>query len=133
MAESVARIIAVFVLLVGPVVIGAATGGSYGELVGGAFTDTHSIGTLLKTEPVGEEVSIKGRITRVKPDYVSGSGNTYQQFYVSDGTGELLVFCSTKDGRTTVEQGDRVKMVGTFKDFYGTLELYTVCTHIELR
>ncbi|MFB6076818.1 MAG: hypothetical protein ABEK12_01660, partial [Candidatus Nanohaloarchaea archaeon] len=64
-------------------------------------------------------------------DYVSDANDTYQQFYISNGGRELLVFCSTADGRINVSTSATVRVRGTFKEFQGTPEIYTRCGAIE--
>lgn len=120
--------VAVILLLVAPLLIGAATA----EMQEDTQQDqVIQIGTLLEDRPIGEQVTVTGTVRSPPEDYTAESGNTYQQFRIGDGTGDILVFCSTAAGRTTVARGDTVRVTGTFKEFYGTLELFTSCTDIE--
>lgn len=129
MDRPVKQAVAVLLLLAGPPVIGMVTADQAAD-VGGADPST-PIATLLEKQPVGEDVDVTGTVTSQLENYTARSGNRYQQFRISDGSGEILVFCSTRNGRTDVAVDDRVRVTGTFKEFHGTLEIYTSCTAVE--
>jgi RecG-like helicase len=129
MGRSMMQAAVVALLLVGPLVIGAVTADAAGKQGDGG--SPMPIATVLDERPVGEQVTVVGAVRDTPENYTAESGNRYQQFHISDGGGELLVFCSTADGRTAVGVGDRVRVTGTFKEFHGTLEVYTSCSAIE--
>lgn len=128
MGTQVKRIAAVVLLLIGPPVIGVMTANDTGQQ---PSSSPAPIATLLEEQPVGEQVTVAGTVKNNPTNYTADSGNRYQQFHISDGSGELLVFCNTRDGRTGVDAGDRVRVTGTFKEFHGTLEVYTSCSAVE--
>lgn len=123
------RGVAAVLLLIGPLLIGAVTAEQHGQQADDR--EATPIATLLEEEPVGEQVTVVGTVTSSPENYTAQSGNRYQQFHVSDGSGELLVFCSTANGRTRVGVDDRVRVTGTFKEFHGTLEVSTSCAAVE--
>lgn len=121
--DAVKRFAAAATLIVGSIALGLAAGGLPDIDPGPA---RYSVTGLLEARPIGEEVLVRGNVSRVLDDYVSDSGNRYHQFMLSDGTGEVKVFCRAA-GNLSVEAGAEVRVQGTFKQFYGTDEIYTGC------
>ncbi len=80
---------------------------------------------------LGEDVLVKGRVTKVLEDYVSKKGFVYQQFMISDGEEEIRIFCSTKYGKTKVTKGEEIAFEGEFKKYHGTYEIYGFCSEIR--
>lgn len=136
MDQVVTRVGLVVLLLIGPLVIGVVLSGQPAGTVNAGpdgQIQPSTVHTLLEDQPEGETVRITGRVTQVLQDHVSQQNHTYQQFYVADDTGEILVFCGTGQGRVHVQQGDAVDVRGTFKVFYGTPEVYTQCRQVRHR
>ncbi len=128
MDQTVKRGFVVLFLLLGPVVIGAVLAVPGNNQQQPRFSD---IGTVLEEDPVGEQVMVVGTVVTTPDDYTADSGNTYQQFTISDESGEIRVFCSTAEGRVRAAPDDRVRVTGTFKEFHGTREITTACAAIE--
>lgn len=116
-------------LMLAVLLLGFAVQGPGGTGGGGTYG---TVPALLDAYPTGERVGLTANVSRVADDYVSEAGNTYQQVYVTTGGRELLVFCSTGDGRVDASPGDTVTVRGTFKEFHGTPEIYTDCARIDV-
>lgn len=121
------RAAVVTMLLTSPLVIGMETAQKRGNTEREQFS---TVDALLEEQPVGEGVAVTGTVTTPVENYTAESGNVYQEFRISDGTGELNVFCNTEKGRTRISQDETVTVSGTFKDFYGTFEIYAACADI---
>lgn len=125
---KIVQAVVVAVLVISPLLIGAGTAqerGNTQDVV--QFT---TIDALLAERPVGRHVTVTGTVTISPENYTAESGNTYQEFRISDGTGDIKVFCNTRDGRVSVDQGEDVTVKGTFKEFYGTPEIYAACAAV---
>lgn len=92
----------------------------------------YTVSELVLERPIGERIRTTGTVSRIEEDHVSKAGNRYQQFYISDGERELLVFCSTDDGRVNVSNGTPVQVVGKFTEFHGTDEITAPCTAVSV-
>lgn len=123
------RAVAVSALVIGSLLIGVIAGGVPGFMSGGA--ERYSVEELLDALPFERQVVVEANVSAVLEDYTSESGTTFQRFRVTDGEEEVLVFCSTAEGRIRIEPGDGVTVSGTFQEFYGTYEIYTDCSSIE--
>ncbi|MFB6294753.1 MAG: hypothetical protein ABEI97_03265, partial [Candidatus Nanohaloarchaea archaeon] len=107
------------VLVLGAVVLGAG-----GDLLAGqqAATGTpvnYTVSQLREERPLDTRVRVSGTVAKTVDDYEAESGNVYQQFYLSDGEERVKVFCSTAAGRVNVSVDDRVRVEGTFQEYYG--------------
>lgn len=91
-----------------------------------------SVAALMEALPTGSQVHVTADVSEVMEDYTSDAGNTYQQFYVTNGDEEVLVFCGTFSGRTNVSAGDTVRVSGEFQKFYDKYEIYTECNSIQI-
>lgn len=78
----------------------------------------------------GAVVTVCGVVSSVGEDYVSNRGGAFQQFYISDGTGELKVFSGFGVGRPrlSVVVGQEVLALGKVEIFNNEVEL----TEVEL-
>ncbi|UCC92045.1 MAG: hypothetical protein JSV39_02175 [Candidatus Aenigmatarchaeota archaeon] len=81
---------------------------------------------------LGEDVFVTGEVIKVLDDHVSKKGYEYQQFFISDGSENIKVFCSVKYGRTDISEGDEILFDGEFKKYYGTHEIYGFCSEIKI-
>jgi inner membrane protein len=93
----------------------------------GEFT----VSDLLEQAPVDQYVSVTGNVSEILEDYVSKKGYSYQQFYISDGSEEILVFCSTYKGSADVSKGDTVSVSGKFQKYYNKYEIYLYCSDVQ--
>lgn len=121
--DAVRRFAAAAALILGSLAVALAAGGLPDLDPGPA---RYSVTGLLEARPIGEEVLVRGNVSRVLDDYVADSGNRYHQFMLSDGAAEVKVFCRAA-GNLSVGEGDEVRVQGTFKQFYGTDEIFTGC------
>jgi predicted extracellular nuclease len=80
---------------------------------------------------LGEEVGVKGTVTKVLPEYTSKKGFAYQQFLISDGEEELKVFCSEEYGKSEAKEGDEIVFEGKFQKYYEQYEIYGFCSEIK--
>lgn len=134
--DELKRIGAVSALVFGALLIGfAASGSPVGGFASAGFdtggSRNYTVTGLLQQKPLERNVEVEANVSRVLADYVSEAGNTFQQFYVTDGNRELKIFCSTSSGRTQLEEGDRVEVSGEFQEFYGEYEIYTRCGSVR--
>jgi hypothetical protein len=86
---------------------------------------------LLDRMPIGEYVSLSGKVSIIEEDYTSKKGYEYQQFFITDGSREVKVFCSKRSGPVSVSPGDEVFLTGKFQKYYDTLEIYTDCSNVN--
>ncbi len=80
---------------------------------------------------LGEDVFVKGMVTKVLPDHISKKGFRYQQFIISDGKEEIRIFCSVKYGRANVTDGMEIVFDGKFKKYHRIYEIYGFCSEIR--
>ncbi len=122
--DELTRFAAATVLLVGTLLLGFA-----GQEVEqrASRTTYDSVQGLMQELPVQQQVRVTATVTAVDEDYEADSGAVYQQFYVSNGDREVLVFCDTDSGRAAVAVNDTVTVVGTFKQYYEQYEIFTDC------
>ena len=90
-----------------------------------------TVSEVFERSLLGEDVFVKGEVTKVLPDHISKKGFRYQQFVISDGEESIKVFCYTKYGRTSVKEGDGIVFDGEFKKYYGTYEISGFCSEIR--
>jgi len=91
-----------------------------------------SVSQILQELPLDKTVSVQGTVSKVLSDYTSKKGYQYQQFYISDGSKELKVFCSKYKGSVDVQKNDNVSVTGTFQKYSNYYELYTECSNVEV-
>ncbi|MDY6768536.1 MAG: hypothetical protein SVW02_00300 [Candidatus Nanohaloarchaea archaeon] len=127
--DEVKRLVVVAALILGALLLGFAAGGDSGGA--GGERRQYTVAALLEERPVEQPVVVEANVSRVADDYVSDSGNTYQQFFVSDGMASVKVFCGANSGRVNVSVGDTVRVTGTFQEYQGQYEIYTRCSSIQ--
>lgn len=126
--DQVKRFAFATILVVGTLALGfAATDTLRGD--GPHAYDT--VEQLMQDLPTEQRVTLTANVSQVLEDHESDSGNVYQQFYITNGEAEVLVFCGTFDGRINVSVGDMVRVGGEFQKFYDTYEIYTECGRID--
>ena len=87
---------------------------------------------LIGSMPLEEHVSLKGTVSYVEGDYISASGNTYRQFFITDGSNEVKVFCYEATGPADLSVGDEIFVTGKFQKYYDTLEIYADCSSVNV-
>ena len=137
MNEEMLRFIMMAVFVSGMLAIAAVSG----ELSHYSFADPFetyypsiefsSVTELLERMPLQQHVSLTGTVRHISEDYISDSGSEYQQFFISDGSREVKVFCSTNGGRVSVREGDEVFLTGKFQKYYDSVEIYTDCSSVN--
>lgn len=132
------RFLAIEALVVGTLFLAFLVGNNLVKLqeeLSNSEAENYTVKELLNERPLGRDVVVWGNFARQLEDYRSQSGNLYQQFYISSGDSEVLVFCNTEGGRfntSKLEEGDEVKATGEFKEHYGQLEIYTYCSSVSV-
>lgn len=131
-----------FLMMAGFIALALAIAAVSGELSSYSLSDPFesfyptleysNITELLDDMPLDQYVSLSGTVSRMADDFTSDKGYEYQQFYISDGQGEVKVFCSKYRGSADVREGDRVFLSGKFQKYYQTLEIYTECPSINV-
>jgi inner membrane protein len=91
----------------------------------------YTVSELMNQLPVDQYVSVSGTVSKIESDYTSKKGYEYQTFFISDGSGEVKIFCSKYRGSTPIKKGDEVSLRGKFQKYYGTYEIYLHCSDIE--
>ncbi|HJW96861.1 MAG TPA: hypothetical protein VJ485_01730 [archaeon] len=91
-----------------------------------------TVSGMLENPPLDQNVEAQGTVSRVMQDYVSKKGYQYQQFYISDGSKDLKVFCSKYKGSVDIQKGDNVSVIGKFQKYSNTYEIYTECNNVEV-
>ena len=94
--------------------------------------ELNNVTELLERMPLEEHVSLTGTVSSIGEDYVSESGYGYQQFFLTDGSKEVKVFCSKRAGPVQLSVGDEVYLTGKFQKYYDTLEIYADCTSVNV-
>ena len=98
-----------------------------------AAEDMGSVSQILQELPLDKTVSVQGTVSKVQADYTSKKGYEYQQFYISDGSKDLKVFCSKYKGQVGIQKGDNVSVTGTFQKYSNTYEIYGDCSSVEVQ
>lgn len=114
---------------------GEVTGGSIGNpsLPPAAGKDSViSVSELMKKALINSSVNVKGTVNRILDDYKSKKGYSYQQFYITDGSEEIKIFCSQRYGNIDVKEGEAVLVKGKFQKYYNDLEIYGYCSDIKI-
>lgn len=131
-----------FLMMAGFIAVALAIAAVGGELSTYSFSDPFesyypsleysNVTELLHDMPLNEYISLSGTVSRVEADYTSEKGYVYQQFYVSDGSQEVKVFCSKYRGSVELNEGDEVFLSGKFQKYYQSLEIYTDCNNVNV-
>jgi RecG-like helicase len=138
MDENLLRFLMLAVFIAGTVVIAAISD----ELTSYSFHDPfegyypsmefENVTALLDYMPLQEHVTLTGEVSHIDPDHTSDKGHIYQQIFITDGTSEVKVFCSTKGGRVEISVGDEIFVTGKFQKFYDNIEIYTECSDLDI-
>jgi hypothetical protein len=118
-------------LVIGVVLVAALPGDDTSGTAVDSAPERYNVSALVEQRPLDTQIVVTGNVSRVVQDYEAESGNVYQQFYLSDGTEQIKVFCSTAAGRRNISTGNTVTVDGTFQEVYGQDEIYTRCATIR--
>jgi len=97
-----------------------------------AAEEMGSVSQILQELPLDRTVSVEGTVSKILSDYTSKKGYQYQQFYITDGSKELKIFCSKYKGPIDVQKNDNVSVTGTFQKYGSAYEIYTECGNVEV-
>ena len=138
MDDNIFRFLMMAVFIAACLTIAAAAG----ELSSYSFSDPFesyypvmefgSVTELLKAMPLEEHVSLPGTVSLVEDDFISENGYAYQQFFITDTSREVKVFCSKRSGSVGLKQGDNVFLTGKFQKYFDILEIYTDCSSVNV-
>ncbi len=138
MNEDVFRFLFAVILFTGVLIIAALSGEIHSYDAGSGYfslgptMEFASISELVERMPLEENVAVPGEVSRILEDHVSTKGYEYQQFYITDGSQELKIFCSKYKGTTDVKKGDEVLINGKFQKYYNEYEIYLNCKDVEI-
>jgi len=93
---------------------------------------TKTVSQTLQELPLDKTITVQGSVSRLLDDYTSKKGYQYQQFYISDGSKDLKVFCSKYKGSVSIRKGDNVSATGKFQKYSNSYELYGECGDVEV-
>ncbi|MCX6814418.1 MAG: hypothetical protein NTY20_02110 [Candidatus Aenigmarchaeota archaeon] len=91
-----------------------------------------SVSQILQELPLDKTVSVEGTVSKVLSDYTSKKGYQYQQFYITDGSKELKIFCSKYRGSIDIGKSDNVSVTGVFQKYSSSYEIYAECGNVEV-
>lgn len=134
MGARVARAVAVTILLLGTVTVGAVLGEGQGVDVQVMTGEQYSVQWLLQDRPLDEEVRVTGTVVHVKSSVEEMRSDEHQRFVVSDVSGQeaILVVCSLEEGAAPITVGDGVRITGTFEGYKGSFRVKAVCSRITV-
>ena len=91
----------------------------------------YTVSSLLDKKPLNEIVTVSGLVLSNPENYTAKAGNLYQQFYMTDGSRQVKIFCS-KDAETRVSKNDKVELTGKFITFGSEYEVADLlCSSVE--
>ena len=82
-----------------------------------------TVSSLLSKKPLNQIVTVTGSVLNTPEDYTAKkTGNVFQQFYITDGSKQIKVFCS-KDTELKLTKNDGVEVTGKFILFANEYEV----------
>ncbi len=93
----------------------------------------YTVTSLMDKKPLNEVVTVSGTAASIPEAYeAKSSGKTYQQFYITDGSSRIKVFCY-KDTPLTIKKDDTITVTGKFILFSGEYEIAELnCSEIKV-
>jgi len=83
----------------------------------------YTVSSLLSKKPLNQIVTVTGSVLNTPKDYTAKTtGNVFQQFYITDGSKQIKVFCS-KDTELKLTKNDGVEVTGKFILFANEYEV----------
>lgn len=94
---------------------------------------SYTVTSLMNKKPLNNIITINGTAASNPEDYeAKSSGKTYQQFYITDGSSRIKIFCY-KDAPLTVKKDDTITVTGKFILFSGEYEIAELdCSEIKI-
>ena len=88
-----------------------------------SLNPSYTVSPLLSKKPLNQIVTVTGSVLNAPEDYTAKkTGNVFQQFYITDGSKQIKVFCS-KDTELKLTKNDGVEVTGKFKLFRNEYEV----------
>lgn len=87
-----------------------------------SLNPSYTVSSLLSKKPLNQIVTVTGSVLNTPEDYTAKKGNVFQQFYITDGSKQIKVFCS-KDTELKLTKNDGVEVTGKFKLFRNEYEV----------
>ncbi len=79
-----------------------------------SLNPSYTVSSLLSKKPLKQIVTVTGSVLNTPEDYTAKTtGNVFQQFYITDGSKQIKVFCS-KDTELKLTKNDGVEVTGKF-------------------
>lgn len=78
-----------------------------------SLNPSYTVSSLLSKKPLNQIVTVTGSVLNTPKDYTAKTGNVFQQFYITDGSKQIKVFCS-KDTELKLTKNDGVEVTGKF-------------------
>ena len=88
-----------------------------------SLNPSYTVSPLLSKKPLNQIVTVTGSVLNAPEDYTAKTtGNVFQQFYITDGSKQIKVFCS-KDTGLKLTKNDGVEVTGKFILFANEYEV----------
>ena len=88
-----------------------------------SLNPSYTVSPLLSKKPLNQIVTVTGSVLNAPEDYTAKkTGKVFQQFYITDGSKQIKVFCS-KDTELKLTKNDGVEVTGKFKLFRNEYEV----------
>ena len=88
-----------------------------------SLNSSYAVSSLLSKKPLNQIVTVTGSVLNTPEDYTAKkTGNVFQQFYITDGSKQIKVFCS-KDTGLKLTKNDGVEVTGKFILFANEYEV----------
>ena len=88
-----------------------------------SLNSSYAVSSLLSKKPLNQIVTVTGSVLNAPEDYTAKkTGNVFQQFYITDGSKQIKVFCS-KDTGLKLTKNDGVEVTGKFILFANEYEV----------
>lgn len=79
-----------------------------------SLNPSYTVSSLLSKKPLKQIVTVTGSVLNTPENYTAKTtGNVFQQFYITDGSKQIKVFCS-KDTESKLTKNDGVEVTGKF-------------------
>ena len=92
----------------------------------------YTVSSLLNEKPLNEIVIVSGLVVDTPLDYTTKTfGNLYQQFYITDKSKQIKVFCA-KDTELKLSKNDKIEVTGKFTIFSNEYQIADLlCSMVE--
>lgn len=91
----------------------------------------YTVSSIINEKPLNEIVIVSGLVVDVPEDYTAKTGKLYQQFYITDKSKQIKVFCS-KDVELKISKNDKIEVTGKFTIFSNEYQIADLlCSTVE--